>query len=59
MNSRKFLITGATGLIGSALVRHLAKHCPGARLVLPVRNLAKAQAMLGDVAVTQVHSFHR
>lgn len=55
MNSRKFLITGATGLIGSALVRHLAKLCPDARLVLPVRNLAKAQAMLGDVAGASLH----
>lgn len=55
MNNSKFLITGATGLIGSALVHHLAKHCAGAQFVLPVRNWAKAQAMLGDVAGALLH----
>lgn len=55
MNNSKFLITGATGLIGSALVRYLVAHCPDAQLVLPVRNFAKAQAMLGDVAGAWLH----
>lgn len=55
MNNSKFLITGATGLIGSALVRYLAAHCPDAQLVLPVRNFAKAKAMLGDIAEASLY----
>ena len=55
MNSSKFLITGATGLIGSAVVRHVADRFPGAGMVLPVRNMAKAQAMLGGIAGASLH----
>ena len=41
----KFLITGATGLIGSVLVRCLLALENDIEVVCPVRNLAKAQAM--------------
>lgn len=47
MNNSRFLITGATGLIGSALVRYLMAHYDGVRFILPVRNRAKAEAMFG------------
>lgn len=47
MNSTRFLITGATGLIGSALVRHLMSHYDGVEFVLPVRNKPKADTLFG------------
>lgn len=47
MNNSRFLITGATGLIGSALVCYLMAHYDGVQFVLPVRNKAKADAMFG------------
>ena len=46
----KFLITGATGLIGSVLVRCLLALENDIEVVCPVRNLAKAQAMFCDVS---------
>lgn len=46
MNGKCFLITGATGLIGSTLVRHIVSNHPDARIILPVRNMEKAKAML-------------
>lgn len=47
MNNSKFLITGATGLIGSALVRYLIEHYQTVQIVLPVRNRAKAERLFG------------
>lgn len=41
-----YLITGATGLIGKALVRHLLQQ-DECRLILPVRNVEKAQGLFG------------
>lgn len=46
-NLKTYLITGSTGLIGSELVRSLLSNEPSCRLVLPVRNLAKAESMFG------------
>lgn len=48
MSSNHFLITGATGLIGSALVRHLLDADAANHLILPVRNVEKARALHGD-----------
>ena len=39
----KYLITGATGLIGSAIVRKLSSD--GCSLTCPIRNLDKVKAM--------------
>lgn len=50
MDNSRFLITGATGLIGSALVRYLMTHYDGAQFILPVRNKAKAESMFADTA---------
>lgn len=47
MNNTRFLITGSTGLIGSVLVHNLMTHYDGAQFILPVRNKAKADALLG------------
>ena len=43
-----FLITGATGLIGSSLIRCLTALDSGIRILAPVRSLQKAQRMLGS-----------
>lgn len=50
MNNTRFLITGATGLIGSALVRYLQTHFSKVQMVLPVRNKAKAESMFAESA---------
>lgn len=42
-----YLITGATGLIGKALVRHLLEK-EDCKLIFPVRNVAKAQKLFGQ-----------
>lgn len=44
-----FLITGATGLIGSSLIRCLLALDKGIRVIAPVRNKEKAATMFGDV----------
>lgn len=45
-----FLITGATGLIGSTLIHCLLALEKGIRIVAPVRNKAKAISMFGEKA---------
>lgn len=44
-----FLITGATGLIGSSLIRCLLALDKGIRIIAPVRNKEKAAAMFDDM----------
>jgi nucleoside-diphosphate-sugar epimerase len=44
-----FLITGATGLIGSSLIRCLLALDKGVRVIAPVRNKEKAVAMFDDL----------
>lgn len=46
--SSSFLITGATGLIGSTLVHCLMALDCGIHIVAPVRNVQKAYAMFGE-----------
>lgn len=48
LNGSKFLITGATGLIGSTLVHCLLALNNGILITCPVRNLIKAKEMFGD-----------
>ena len=47
-----FLVTGSTGLIGSALVRALARD--GKNTVAAARNVAKAKAMFGALPSVRV-----
>lgn len=47
-----FLVTGSTGLIGSALVRALARE--GTDTVAAARNVAKAQAMFGTLPSVRI-----
>lgn len=47
MDGKRFLITGATGLIGSALVRRIVDMFSDVHVILPVRNMEKAKAMFG------------
>lgn len=44
-----FLITGATGLVGSSLIRCLLALDKGIRIIAPVRDKEKAATMFGDV----------
>ena len=46
------LVTGATGLVGGALVRHFAAQ--GRRVFAAVRNVDKARAMFGGVANVEI-----
>ncbi len=48
LNSAKFLITGATGLIGSTLVRCLLALNKDIQITCPIRNLKKAKATYGE-----------
>lgn len=48
MDGKRFLITGATGLIGYALVRHIVDSISDAHVILPIRNMEKAKAMFGE-----------
>lgn len=41
-----YIITGATGYIASALVNHLQKSRPEAKIIAPVRNLKRAYQLL-------------
>lgn len=50
MDNSRFLITGATGLIGSALVNYLPTCFSNVQMVLPVRNKTKAESMFADSA---------
>ena len=48
LNSAKFLITGATGLIGSTLVRCLLALNKDIQITCPIRNLKKVKAIYGE-----------
>lgn len=48
LNGSKFLITGATGLIGSTLVRCLLALNKGIQITCPIRNLNKAKATYSE-----------
>lgn len=48
LNGSKILVTGATGLIGSTLVRCLLALNKGMQITCPIRNLKKAKAIYGD-----------
>lgn len=50
LKNASFMITGATGLIGSTLVKYLLSLNLGARIVIPVRNKQKAIDLYGDFA---------
>lgn len=45
-----FLITGATGLIGSTLVHCLLALNKGIEITCPIRNMSKAKSVFGDLA---------
>ena len=44
-----FLITGATGMIGSSLTRRILKKGTSCRIILPVRNLSKAEELYNEL----------
>ena len=50
MHNKRVLITGATGLIGSTLIRCLLALNEGIRITAPVRNKEKMKTVLGNLA---------
>ncbi len=48
LHGSSFLITGATGLIGSILVKCLLALDEGVKIIAPVRNVEKAKSLFGD-----------
>lgn len=50
LKNASFMITGATGLIGSALVQYLLSLNLGVKIVIPVRNKQKAFDLYGESA---------
>ena len=50
----RYLITGATGMIGSAIVRRFLKE-PGLELVCPVRDIIKVEEMFDPDCRNKVH----
>ena len=53
MNKYKILLTGATGLIGSALVKKLVR--ARACLTCPLRNIEKVKTMFCDDIINEVN----
>ena len=49
LSNSSFLITGATGLVGSTLIRCLLALDKGIRVVAPVRNVAKAKSLFDGI----------
>lgn len=49
LNGSTILITGATGLIGSNIIRMLCSEAEDVSIIAPVRSAAKAAAMLGSM----------
>lgn len=54
LNGKSVLITGATGLVGSMLVRTLCAAPADIKVLAHVRNVQKAEAMFGDLPITYV-----
>lgn len=50
VRNKKFLITGATGLIGSTIIRCLLELDEQVHIIAPVRNAQKLQDILGEQA---------
>ena len=49
LRDKKVLVTGATGLIGSTLIRCLLALDENIRIITPIRNIAKMRAIFEDV----------
>ena len=46
--NNRFLITGATGLIGSSIINYLLETCKNVKIIAPVRNKKKAESLYKD-----------
>lgn len=47
---RTILVTGATGMLGGLIVRKIIKEHSFSRIILPVRNITKAQKLYADLS---------
>lgn len=54
LQNSNFLITGATGLIGSALIHCLLALNKGIKVIAPVRNAAKAKGLFSDEELSYI-----
>ena len=54
LKQTKFLITGASGLIGSSLIRTLLSLNLGIRITAPVRNCTKAKLKFTDEEIPYI-----
>lgn len=54
LSDSTFLITGATGLIGSMLIHCLLSLGQGIHIIAPVRNIHKANAMFDETELKQI-----
>lgn len=54
LDNRLFLITGATGLIGSTLIHCLIALCKGIKVIAPVRNLQKALSLFSEEELSYI-----
>lgn len=48
-----YLITGASGYIGSMLAKHLLENEPDSKIIVPVRNIQRAQQRFRDISVLE------
>ena len=55
LREASFLITGATGLIGSSLIRCLLALDVGIKIIAPVRNRNKAEALFDELQKQDIH----
>ena len=55
LSDSTFLVTGATGLIGSSLIRCLSALNKQIEVIAPVRNLGKAEDLFGECSKEKIH----
>lgn len=48
LNEKKVFITGATGLVGRAIVSRIVSDCPQTKIIANVRNKERAEHVFGD-----------
>ena len=48
-NNYTLLLTGATGMIGGSLVRRILEHEAPCQMILPVRDIGKAEKLYEDL----------
>ena len=55
LGSGRWLVTGATGLIGASLVHYLLAYYPSIEIFCPLRNLRKAKTLFTETEAKRLH----